>query len=123
VCSSDLTSYAFTVTVSNTANVMLMPQPHFRPVPRVPSSYALLLLPLLLFAFWTARHGANHSYARRVLVPAMAVLLIGVLYSAGCTGGGGGGGGHQPPTNAVLKVTGTSSGVNRSVNLNLTVNH
>jgi len=46
----------------------------------------------------------------------MALLFFSMLYGAG-------GGGTQPPTNAVLKVTGTSSGVNRSINLNLIVNH
>ena len=115
-------SYAFTVTVSNTANVMLVPKPHFRGIPGVRNSYGLLVLPMLLFAFWSLRSRASNSYARRVLVPAMAVLFFCLLYSTGC-GGGGGGGGPQPPTNAVLKVTGTSSGVNRTVNLNLTVNH
>jgi hypothetical protein len=115
-------SYAFTVTVGNTANVMLVPQPPFRGIPGAPSNYALLTL-AIAFALWTARPGVSRSYARRVLVPAMAVLMFCVLYSAGCGGGGGGGGGTPPPTNAVLKVTGTSSGVNRTVNLNLTVNH
>ncbi len=86
----------------------------------MPNSYALLILPILLVPC-AARYGANHNYVRRVLVPAMAVLFSYVLYSAGC--GGGGGGGPQPPTNAVLKATGTSSGVNRTVNLNLTVTH
>jgi hypothetical protein len=118
-------NYAFTVTVSNTANVMLVPQPYFRGIPGMPNSYALLIFPMLLFVLWAVSHGRTSSYARRVLVPAMAILFFCVLYSAGCGGGsgGGGGGGPQPPTNAVLKVTGTSSGVNRTVNLNLTVNH
>jgi hypothetical protein len=101
---------------------MLVPQPPFRGIPGAPSNYALLTL-AIAFALWTARPGVSRSYARRVLVPAMAVLMFCVLYSAGCGGGGGGGGGTPPPTNAVLKVTGTSSGVNRTVNLNLTVNH
>jgi len=113
-------SYAFTVTVGNTANVMLVPQSHFRGTPGASSSYALLIFSMLL-VLWAASHGKTSSYARRVLVPAMAVLFFCVLYSAGC--GGGGGGGPQPPTNAVLKVTGTSSGVSRTVNLNLTVTH
>ena len=80
----------------------------------------------MLFVLWAVSHGRTSSYARRALVPAMAILFFCVLYSAGCGGGGSGGsggGGPQPPTNAVLKVTGTSSGVNRTVNLNLTVNH
>ena len=98
---------------------MLVPQPFLR-VPGLPNSYALLIFPVLLLAYWTAR-GRSERFARRCLVPAMAVLFLCVLYSAGC--GGGGGGGPQPPTNAVLKVTGTSSGVNRTVNVNLTVTH
>lgn len=115
-------SYAFTVTVGNTANVMLVPQPFLR-VPGLPTSYVFLIFPVLLLAYWTAR-GRSERIARRCLVPAMAVLFLCVLYSAGCGGGGGGGGGGpQPPTNAVLKVTGTSSGVNRTVNVNLTVTH
>lgn len=114
-------SYAFTVTVGNTSNVMLVPQAPFRGIPGLPSGFVLMVFPILLFVIWVARPG--HRYARRLLVPAMAVLFFCVLYSAGCGGGTGGGGGPQPPTNAVLKITGTSSGVNRSVNLNLTVTH
>ncbi|HKW33377.1 MAG TPA: choice-of-anchor D domain-containing protein, partial [Candidatus Acidoferrum sp.] len=117
------TSYAFAVTVDNTSNVMLVPQPLFRGIPGVPSSYALMVLPLLLIALGAVRPGMSNHYARRILMPAMAVLFFCVLFSAGCGGGGGGGGGHQPPTNAVLKVTGTSNGVNRTLSLNLTVNH
>jgi hypothetical protein len=59
---------------------------------------------------------------RNVLVPALAVLLLSLAYLGGC-GGGGGGGGTKPPTNATLTVTGTSSGVNRTLALSLTINH
>ena len=116
-------SYAFTVTVGNTSNVMLVPQTHFRYIPGARNSYALMFFPSLLFVLWAARPGSSHHHARRQLVPTMALLFFCMLYGAGCGGGGGGGGGTQPPTNAVLKLTGTSSGVNRSINLNLTVNH
>jgi hypothetical protein len=77
----------------------------------------------MLFVLWAVSHGRTSSHTRRALVPAMAILFFCMLYSAGCGGAGSGGGGPQPPTNAVLKVTGTSSGVNRTVNLSLTVNH
>lgn len=115
-------SYAFSVAVGNTSNVMLVPQTPFRGVPGLPNAFSLIGFPILLFVIWMARPGAKHCYARRLLVPAMAGLLFCVLYSAGC-GGGSGGGGPQPPTNAVLKITGASSGVNRTLSLNLTVNH
>jgi len=113
-------SYAFTVTVGNTSNVMLVPQTRFRYTPAARNSYALMFFPILLFVLWTARPGSSHHHARRQLAPTMALLFLCMLYGAGC---GGGGGATQPPTKAVLKVTGTSSGVNRSINLNLTVNH
>ena len=61
----------------------------------------------------------NPDNLRELARVTIALLFFSMLYGAGC----GGGGGTQPPTNAVLKVTGTSSGVNRSINLNLTVNH
>jgi hypothetical protein len=102
---------------------MLVPQTHFRYIPGARNSYALMFFPSLLFVLWAARPGSSHHHARRQLVPTMALLFFCMLYGAGCGGGGGGGGGTQPPTNAVLKLTGTSSGVNRSINLNLTVNH
>ncbi len=114
-------NYAFTVTVGNTSNVMLVPQTHFRYFPPARSCYALMFFPILLFVLWAAR---PHHHARRQLVPTVALLFFCILYGAGCGGGGGGGSSStQPPTNAVLKVTGTSSGVNRTINLHLTVNH
>jgi hypothetical protein len=116
-------SYAFSVAVGNISNVMLVPQPHLRDIPGAHNSYALLFLPILLFVLWAARPDVTHRYGRRLLVPAMAVFLFCVLYSVGCGGGSTGGGGPQPPTNAVLKVTGTSNVVNRTLSLNLTVNH
>jgi hypothetical protein len=113
-------SYAFTVTVGNTSNVMLLPQTHFRYIPGAWNRNSLMFFPILIFALWAARRGTSHLLARRQLVLKSAVLFFCMLYGAGC---GGGSSSIQPPTNAVLKVTGTSSGVNRTVNLNLTINH
>jgi hypothetical protein len=73
---------------------------------------------MLMLAFVGIRTGQ----VKRLAVPALALLLLSIGCMSGC-GGGGGGGGTKPPTNATITVTGTCSGVNRTLPLSLTINH
>ncbi len=113
-------SYAFVVTVSNTSNAMVKPPLRMPRTPPLPVAYTALALLLILEAMLILRAGLASNHRRRVLAPALAVLLLGLLYASGC---GGGGPTVQPPTNATLTITGVSSGVNRTLSLGLTVNH
>jgi len=113
-------SYAFVVTVSNTTNAMVTPPLQMPPAPTWPVASTALALLLILAAMLIQRSGLAGNHLRRFLAPALAVLLLGLVYASGC---GGGGPTVQPPTNATLTITGASSGVNRSLSLGLTVNH
>jgi hypothetical protein len=112
-------SYAFVVTVSNTTNAMVTPPLQMPPAPTWPVASTALALLLILAAMLIRRSGYDGNHLRRFLAPALAVLLLGLVYASGC----GGGPTVQPPTNATLTITGASSGVNRSLSLGLTVNH
>ena len=114
-------SYAFVVTVNNTSNVMVTPPLQMPRTPMLPMAYTALALLSILAAMLILRAGLASNLPRRVLAPALAVLILGLLYSSGCSGGGGPT--VKPPTNATLTITATSSGVNRTLSLNLTVNH
>jgi len=109
-------SYAFVVTVSNTSNVMVMPLIQMPYTPAAPMVSTTLALFLILAAILILRADSASNHRRRVLAPALVVLLVGVLYASACGGG-------RPPTNATLTVTGASGGVSRTLSLNLTVNH
>jgi hypothetical protein len=89
-------------------------------IPALPMASAVLALLLILAAMLILRSGLAGNHLRRFLAPALAVLLLGLVYASGC---GGGGPTVQPPTNATLTITGASSGVNRSLSLGLTVKH
>jgi hypothetical protein len=113
-------SYAFAVTVSNTSNAMVTAPIQIPRIPALPMASAVLALLLILAAMLILRSGLAGNHLRRFLAPALAVLLLGLVYASGC---GGGGPTVQPPTNATLTITGASSGVNRSLSLGLTVKH
>ena len=115
-------SYAFAVTVNNTANAMTLPMKNPLGVPRLPMRFGIPLVTLLAMMLMLAIVGIRTGQVKRVAVPAFALLLLSIGCMSGC-GGGGGGGGTKPPTNATITVTGTSGGVNRMLPLSLTINH
>jgi hypothetical protein len=120
---SGSSSYAFTVTVSNTSNVLVVPWPEFPLTPMLPAlriALPLLLALLMLLLSWKE---VAKKRSLRTRLTALAVLLIGVMLSSGCAGGGGSGENHQPPTNATLTISGTSGSVKHQLCLSLTVNH
>jgi hypothetical protein len=114
-------SYAFAVTVSNTSNVMVTTPLQMPRTPMLPRAYTALALLSILAAMLVLRGAPSNNHPGRVLAPALAVLVLGLLCSSGC--GGGGGPTIKLPTNATLTITAASSGVNRTLSLNLTVNH
>jgi VCBS repeat protein/centrosomal CEP192-like protein/ASPM-SPD-2-Hydin domain-containing protein len=118
-------SYAFAVTVNNTANALMPPSPLFLRAPWMPwMRLVLSLLSMIMTSLLIRRFFAGVRPVR-ILVPVAAALFFSLVYVSGCGGGGGGGGGPvvKPPTNATLTITGSSGTVNRTVNLSLTVNH
>jgi hypothetical protein len=117
------TNYAFSVTVSNTANALMIPfpgAPTLRPLLRIVLACAIFAVMLALVS---AKLWSRSPRLKWALAPAGALLLLCVLYSGGCGGGPTGPPPPPPPTTAVLTITGVSNQVNRSVNLNLTINH
>jgi hypothetical protein len=112
-------SYAFVVSVSNTSNVVLAPPLRLPRIPTLALTCTLIVLIFILITILIAPTRLGRKHPRRILAPALTALLIGLLYANGC----GGGTNVPPPTNATLAITGVSGGVNRSVALNLTVNH
>lgn len=114
-------SYAFTVTVNNTSNVMTIPlmgPPSVLQLPilfGVPIFFTLTLMLLLLACVVTAAR-----QTRRLVVPALALVLLSLGYMIGC---GGSGPTVKSPINATITITGTSGGVNRTLVLSLLVNH
>jgi hypothetical protein len=117
-------SYAFTVTVNNTANAMTLPMMSPPGVPRLPIRFGIPLVTSLAMMLMLAFVGIRTGQIKRLAVPALALLLLSIGCLSGCGGAGGGaGGGTKPPTNATITVTGTCSGVNRTLPLSLTINH
>ena len=108
------------MTVSNTSSAMVTAPLQVPRAPALPVAYTALALLMILAAILVLRSGLAGNHPRWALGPALALLLLGLLYANGC---GGGGPTVQPPTNATLTITGVSSGVNRTLSLSLTVNH
>ncbi|HVB87376.1 MAG TPA: SBBP repeat-containing protein [Candidatus Dormibacteraeota bacterium] len=110
---------ALTVTVTTTAASML--GPYSKPASRQPSVPPVLLVLLVLaVALFIAESAAARNPKRR-LVPALAILVMSLVWMVGC-GGGSSSGGNTGTQSGTITITGTSSGVNHSVSLNLTVN-
>jgi hypothetical protein len=117
-------SYAFAVTVNNTANALMPPSPVFPRTPWMPWMRLVLSLLSMTMASLLIRRFFAGVRPVRILVPVAAALLFSLVYISGCGGGGGGSGPVvKPPTNATLTITGSSGTVNRTLNLSLTVNH
>jgi len=105
-------SSAFVVSVSNTSSALGIPFVRVPGIPGFPVAFGALVLLCLLAPFLVARK-------RIVRVAALVGLAVFVasLALSGC------GGGAAPPTNATLTITGTSSGVTRTLPVNITINH
>jgi len=118
-------SYAFTVTVNNTADAQTLPLLELPSVPQLPMRFGIPLVSVLAMMLLLAWVGIKTGQTKRLRIPALALLVLSLGYLSGCGGGGGGGGGPiaKPPTNATITVTGTSSGVNRALPVSLTINH
>jgi hypothetical protein len=117
------TTTAFTVTVTTTASSALGPvstpttsRPPLQPMLNLRILFVLALL--LAVSMVAARH------SRRRLLPISVLLIVSLMWIASCGGGGssGSGGGNPGTPSGTVTITGTSSGVNHSVSLNLTVN-
>ena len=99
-------SYGFVVSVSNTSNVMLAPPLQLPRIPTLVLTCILVVLIFILIAILIVPARLGRKHPRRILVPALTALLIGLLYANGC----GGGTSVRPPTNATLAITGVSGG-------------
>jgi hypothetical protein len=121
-------SFAFTVTINNTANVMtplpLMDSPGMR---QPPIGFGISLLWAFVLALLVGCMRIVAGQPKRLAYPTLVLLLVSLVYVSGCGGGGSSGGNAgtpiRPPTNATMTVTASSAGVSRTLALSLTVNH
>jgi len=107
---------AFVVSLSNTSSSQVIP---FVRLPRSPFEFGALLLLYLSASMLIARR----RLASKRLVQAAASMSLLLMFTATFFIMSGCGGGAAPPTKATLTITGTSSGVSRTLPLSLTVNH
>jgi Beta-propeller repeat/Abnormal spindle-like microcephaly-assoc'd, ASPM-SPD-2-Hydin len=112
-------SYAFTVTVSNTTDAMVLPWPTMPGIPGFPWPRGALLLLAGMAVVLFARSAYRTGRQTWRLMLGFAVFLLVLLSLNGCGGGGGG----RPPTNATLTIIGSSGSVKHTLNLSLTINH
>lgn len=112
-------SYAFTVTVANTANVVALGGTEMRAAPRVPLHSGIPLLFGSVFALLVCV-GIAGGQTKRWSAPTLALLLL----SFGCVSGCGSGGTTvTQPTHVTITVTASSGGLIRTLALSLAVNH
>jgi hypothetical protein len=116
---TDRLPYAFTVTVSNTTNAMVLPWPTMPGIPGFPWPRGALLLLAGMAVVLFARSAYRTGRQTCRLMLGFAVFLLVLLSLNGCGGGGGG----RPPTNATLTIIGSSGSVKHTLNLSLTINH
>ena len=118
VAVSGATASAFVVSLANTSNVQVIPFVYLPGIPGFPVVFGALVLLYLLASMLIARSGLASKRLVRVAAPvSLAVFTAIWLVISGC------GGGAAPPTNATLTITGTSSGLTRTLPVNVTVNH
>ena len=109
----------FAVTVTTTAGSML--EPYWKPTSRrAPVQPLLTLSFLFVLALLIASAAAHERHPRPHLVPALALLILSLVWISGCSHAvsSGGGNGGTPYT---MMITGTSNGVSQSLPLNLTI--
>jgi hypothetical protein len=118
VAVSGATASAFVVSLANTSNVQVIPFVYLPGIPGFPVVFGALVLLYLLASMLIARSGLASKRLVRVAAPvSLAVFTAIWLVISGC------GGGAAPPTNATVTITGTSSGLTRTLPVNVTVNH
>ncbi len=108
---------SFVVNISTPKSTLSGP---WTKLPRSFPSRRLRLTPPLLFAFATVLLAFLTMVAkrtRRTCIPALALVLLTLVSAAGCSGGG-----SVKNRTSTVTITGSSNGVNRTVNLTLTVN-
>lgn len=110
---------ALTVTVTTTAASTTAP--YLNPRSRRPSVPSALLILLVFTVALLLAESARAKKPRRRLVPVLAMLAMSLVWMVGC-GGGSSSGGNTGTQSGTITITGTSSGMNHSVSLNLTVN-
>jgi hypothetical protein len=110
------TGSAFVVSLSNTSSAQVIP---FVRLPGFPVEFGALGLPYMLVSLLIARRRLASKRLGRATTP-VSLLLV---FTATCLIMSGCGGSATPPTNATLTITGTSSGVSRTLPVSLTINH
>lgn len=121
VAVSGTNATAFAVTVTTTASSSLGPLSKlitWRTQPMLNFCILLMLALVLIVCAISARNST------RRLFPALAFLSLSLVYAAGCSSAASSNnsGGNSGTRSGIVTITGTSSGVNQSVSLNLTVN-
>lgn len=105
-------SYAFTVTVTNSSKMSAAADEH-----------APVMLPRIVTLSWTGLAVLAvltlTALSTRKRLPALAFLLVVLGLVSAC----GGGKTPPPPTHDTITVNATSSGLNRTLTLSLTINH
>ena len=115
-------STAFTVTVTTTAQSMMTPLAAPREWP--PINLERLVLPLLIgllmFALQT-RFRTKAFGSRLGFAYVLAIISVGLVTAWGCSSGSGVHNPGTPKGTSTLTITGTSGGVNRTLDLTLIV--
>jgi hypothetical protein len=117
------TATAFTVTLTTAAGSRL--EPFWTPTSWPPATQPVLRLQLVfVLALLVAGSIVVARHSRRRHVPVFGLLIVSLVWITSCGGAGGtGSGGKKSGTSfATVTITGTSSSVNHSDSLSVTVN-